>query len=133
MAPNLMARRAQIRSHEVRNTCNNSGFPSDPFWSFEGFETWSMSIWGIMRWKQSESKYMETSTAPQCYAGKMHVQTNRRAHAFSAREALCFLFPPLPCFLEFKSFSSAGSMSLSSAVIVCSFLPVNCLFPCSLY
>ncbi len=60
-------------------------------------------------------------------------KTEGEAHALSARDALCFLFPPLPCFLELRSFNSAGSISFSSAVIVCSFLPVNCLFPCSLY
>lgn len=85
---------------------------------------------GISRRTESvKQTSMETLNVQQCYA-----QTNRvRAHALSARDALCFLFPPLPCFFEFRSFNSAGSTSFSSAVIVCSFLPVSCLFPCSLY
>ena len=80
--------------------------------------------------KNLESKYLPAS-AMQSRSMPNYVESED--HALSAREALCFLFPALPCFLEFRSFNSAGSMSFSNAVIVCSFLPVRCLLPCSLY
>ena len=54
-------------------------------------------------------------------------------HIISSFTGLFFLRFPLKCFFEFMNFSSARSISFSNAVMVASFLPVNCFFPCSLY
>ena len=111
--PRLGLRRSELQRFETRT-----------LWAFKGFGTFLVYLR-----VSGEQTSMKTLNASRCYAAKI----DSVAHAFSARDALCFLFPPLPCFLEFSSFNSAGSMFFSNAVIVCSFLPVSCLFPCSLY